>query len=164
MFDLVVAGPSRADHDQRALITDPVELFNRLTGPTTMTIATASLSAGHTAFTAQTTRDVVFTAHVSRIPATRTETLLARTRLVGSHGHIEIDLRGPAVVVRKPGVTTTHTFGTDPMTVRLRELASMVKSGRPGQKPSSWLEVSRIVDAVFESASTGIAVTIPQES
>jgi predicted dehydrogenase len=163
MIDLVVAGSPYTDDDQRALIADPIDLFTRLTGPTAMTVATASLSAAHTTFTAQTARDIVLSAHVSRVPAMNEETLLARARFVGSHGHIDIDLCAPALTVRNPGMTSTHPYGADPITARLRELAAMVKSGTRGHTPASWLEVSRIVDAVIESAATGVAVTIPEE-
>lgn len=155
MIDVVQAGPYTTDHDPRSLLAEPVTLLTQLTGRTTMTIAAASVTATHSTFLAQTAREIVLSSHVSHLVAPVSEVLLAHLRIVGSHGHIDVDLRGPALAVRTPGATRPHPYGVG---------TADLGAEQPGSGSGSGSETSRICDAIVESANTRAAVVVPNES
>lgn len=164
MIDLVVAagdGPS-PEGDLRNIGAHAVDLMLRLTGPATVTLATSALADDAVTFLGQTERDVVLSGHVSRT-ASGQGTLLARIRVVGTHGHIDVDLARPALTVRTASTSRSVGYGTGSVVARLRELRRLSEGARAGESAASWLAVSRFLDAVTESAALGVAVTVDKQ-
>ncbi len=164
MIDLVVAdgdGPS-PEGDLRNIGAHVVDLMLRLTGPAVTTLATSALAADAVTFLGQTERDVVLSGHVSRT-ASGEGTLLARMRVVGTHGHIDVDLARPALQVRTATTSRFAGYGTGSVVARLRELRRLSEGARLGESAASWLAVSRFLDAVSESAERGVAVTVNEQ-
>ncbi|MBO9625594.1 MAG: hypothetical protein J7484_04385 [Microbacterium sp.] len=165
MVDLVVARGDGAspEGDLRNIGVHAADLLQRLTGPASVTIATASLASDQVTLLGQTDRDVVLSAHVSRI-ADGDGTVLARLRAVGSHGHVSVDLTAPALTVRTAHGTRSAGYGADSVTARLRQLRAIADGRRAGETAESWLSTSRLLDAVGESARSGASVTVEKSN
>ncbi|WP_353114699.1 hypothetical protein [Microbacterium sp.] len=165
MIDLVVAAGDGVspEGDLRNIGVHAADLMLRLTGPAELTVGTAALEPGAVTFLAQTDRDVVLSGHVSRT-ASGTGTLLARMRVVGTHGHVDVDLTRPALTVRTASATVQAGYGTGSVTGRLRELHRLAEGGRTGETAASWLAVSRLLDAIAESSASGDAITVEKQS
>lgn len=164
MVDLVVAagdGPGAAG-DVRGIGADAADLVSRLTGPARTTIATASLAVDHVTFLGQTDRDVVLSVHASRTSSGE-GTVFAGVRIVGSHGHVSVDLTRPALTVRTPHGTRAVSYGADSRTARLRELRVLASGTGRGESAASWLAVSRLLDAVAESSERRVSVTVEKQ-
>ncbi|MHC9044341.1 Gfo/Idh/MocA family oxidoreductase [Microbacterium saperdae] len=164
MIDLVVSSGDGASPagDLRNIGVHAVDLMHEVARPRTLTVGTAALSAGVVTFTAQTEHDIVLSAHVSRTDtaSTRADTLLAHVRIVGSHGHIDLDLLRPALTVTTSSRIQRAKYGTDSVTARLRELRAVASEERAPEVGESWLTVSRTLDAIAESATRADSITI----
>ncbi|MDA4893810.1 hypothetical protein PFZ55_43830 [Streptomyces sp. MS2A] len=164
MVDLVVAAGDGVspEGDLRNIGVHAVDLVQRLTGPATIRIGTADLADDRVTFVGQTDRDVVVSVHVSRT-SSGAGTLLARTRIVGSHGHLDVDLTGPALTLRTAEGTRSVGYGADSVTARLCQLREMAMGRRPGESPASWLALAQTLDAVAASAERREAVVAGAE-
>lgn len=164
MVDLVVGSGDGVspEGDLRNIGVHAVDLVSRLTGPATTTIATATLAADHVTFLGQTDRDIVLSAHVSRT-SSGAGTVIARVRVVGSHGHVDVDLTRPALTVRTSEATRAVGFGADSVGARLRELRRLAQGQGRGETAESWLAVSRLLDAVEESAARRASITVEKQ-
>lgn len=155
--DLVLAG-EQSSHSVDAL-REPgmaaVEIVRAATGAATLRVQGHGSPNGTSwTFLGQTERDVVVSAHVSRllVEAGSSGTLRASVRLVGTHGSSLVDLTAPALELRTPAQTSTLPFGEASMTARLRRFGVLAGGAKVGPTAHELVVVSQALDAIAASS------------
>lgn len=147
-LDLVALGPaSAADAGAlQELGPEAIEMLRRVTGPTSLDLqAHTTRDGGATTFLARAGHGVVVSAHLSLVPAERSEHLRAALRIVGTHGSVLVDLLRPQLDVRTAAGRTQVPFGApDPA----------APQAVPPDSPSDALS------GIAESARSGRRLTI----
>ncbi|MGK3951911.1 hypothetical protein ACLKM7_06235 [Microbacterium sp. I2] len=140
-----------------------VDLLRQATGPAQVRLQThGSREADAFTFLGQTERDVIVSMHVSRTAesAGGSGVLRCVVRLVGTHGSLLADLARPSIEVHTPRGRDVLPFGEDSVTALLARFAETIKGRHRPAAASDLVTLSRALDAIAESASSGNPTTL----
>lgn len=164
--DLVVGGGDgpAPQGELRNLGVYAVDMLRQATGRATVSVqahrSPASAGAGESwSFLGQSDRDVVVSSHVSRTTGAG-GILLAKVRLVGTHGWVLADLLSPALEVSTPAGVRRMPYGENTVVALLTRFAAIIAGTARTAPANDILILSRALDGITASADTQTATTI----
>lgn len=164
--DLVVGGGDgpAPQGELRNLGVYTVDMLRQATGRATVSVqahrSPAAAGSGESwSFLGQSDRDVVVSSHLSRTTGAG-GILLAKVRLVGTHGWVLVDLLSPALEVSTPEGLRRVSYGENTVVALLSRFAAIIAGTARTAPANDILTLSHALDGITASADTQTTTTI----
>lgn len=161
-LDLVTSDPAGNTEPVdvlRDLGAQVIDLLRALSGPSALRLRAWSGTQGCWTLLGQSERDVVVSAHLSRLHGTAA-TVQALLRVTGTDGSLTADLTGPALQVRTAAGTTPLPYGEGPQAAVLTRLAAVARGAAPPDPPEDLLVLTQALGQLERTIPPADPITL----